>query len=44
MLNLPTNTNPCVIILGKVEFTYEYKFVSNNLWVMLNLSMDTDPW
>ena len=30
--------------LKSVGNIYRYRSVSNNLWVMLNLPTDTDPW
>jgi len=30
--------------LKLVGNTYRYRSVGNNLWVMLNLPIDTDPW
>jgi len=30
--------------LKSVGNTYRYRSVGNNLWVMLNLPTDTDPW
>jgi len=37
MLNLSTNKNVYIIIIDNTKFINSYKFINNNLWIMLNL-------